>query len=151
VFEEAHVSGHERGRGEAEDLPEGKIPGHYGEHDAERLIAYETAGGVRRDILIGEKARGLFGVEAADPRALFRLLHGRGQRLSHLNGHQSREAVLIGLQNLRRAEHPAGALREGRLAVVAEGASGALDFLLHLVGVERIEDAERLAGRGIDA
>ena len=42
VLEQAHVARHERGREEAEDLPEGKIPRHHGEHGADGLIADEA-------------------------------------------------------------------------------------------------------------
>ena len=39
VLEQADVARHQRGREEAEDLPEGEVPGHDGEHDAERVPA----------------------------------------------------------------------------------------------------------------
>ena len=39
VLEQADVAGHECGREEAEDLPEGEVPGHDGEDDAERVPA----------------------------------------------------------------------------------------------------------------
>ena len=43
VLEEADVAGHERRRREAEDLPEGEVPGHDGEDRAERVVADEAA------------------------------------------------------------------------------------------------------------
>ena len=39
VLQQADVAGHQRGREKAEDLPEGKVPRHDGEHDAERVPA----------------------------------------------------------------------------------------------------------------
>ena len=38
VLEQPHVAGHERRRGEAEDLPEGEVPGHDREHRPDRLV-----------------------------------------------------------------------------------------------------------------
>ena len=37
VFEQSDVAGHLRGSKEAEDLPEGEVPGHDGEYDAEGI------------------------------------------------------------------------------------------------------------------
>ena len=47
VLEQADVAGHQRGREEAEDLPEGEVPGHDGEHDAERVPAHVAVVGSR--------------------------------------------------------------------------------------------------------
>ena len=54
VLEQADVAGHEgRGR-EAEDLPEGKVPRHHGQHGAEGVVAHVAAPGLRRHLLEGE-------------------------------------------------------------------------------------------------
>ena len=41
VLEQSDISRHERGRGEAEHLPEGKVPGHDRQHRPDRLVADE--------------------------------------------------------------------------------------------------------------
>ena len=44
VLEQAHVARHQGRREKAEDLPERKVPGHDGEHRADRLITDEALG-----------------------------------------------------------------------------------------------------------
>src|SRR5207249_612465 len=46
VLEDGDVAGHQRGCGEAEDLPEGKVPGHDGQDRAEGFVADVGAAGV---------------------------------------------------------------------------------------------------------
>ena len=70
VLEQADVAGHQRGSEEAEDLPEGEVPRHDGEDDAERVpadVAVVVAGG---DGLGREDAGGVVGVVAAGGGAL---------------------------------------------------------------------------------
>ena len=40
VLEQSDVAGHQRRRQKTEDLPEGKVPGHDGQHNAERVPAH---------------------------------------------------------------------------------------------------------------
>ena len=130
VLEQRHVAGQQRGRGEADDLPEREVPRHHGEDHADRLIGDD---------------RGLVGVDAprrAAPgpcsakysharRALLDLERGLGQRLAHLARDQL--AQLLGAlaqhardraQQLARAPRPAaGARRRRPRAAVASAAS----------------------------
>ncbi len=69
VLEEADVAGHQCRREEAEDLPEGEVPGHDGEDDAERVPA-DVGVVLGLDGLGGEDARGVVGVVAAGGGAL---------------------------------------------------------------------------------
>ena len=65
MLEQADVAGHQRGREKTEDLPEGEVPGHDGEHDAERVPANEGVVGSDVDGLGREDAGGVVGVVAA--------------------------------------------------------------------------------------
>ena len=76
VLEQADVAGHERGREEAEDLPEGEVPGHDGEDDAERVPA-DVGVVFGGDGFGGEDAGGVVGVVAAAGGALEDFADGR--------------------------------------------------------------------------
>jgi len=86
VFEQADVAGHERGRKEAEDLPEREVPWHDGEDDADgvpadvggRVFAIDGAG--------FEEGSGVGGEVAAGGGALLDFEAGGGKGLAHLGG-----------------------------------------------------------------
>src|SRR5207249_3228916 len=46
MFEQPHVSGHQRWRGKPKDLPEREIPRHDGQDGSEWLVAHVTARGI---------------------------------------------------------------------------------------------------------
>src|ERR1700746_148543 len=90
VLEQGYVAAHE-GRGEeTEDLPEGEVPGHDGEDDAEGVPAY--VGVVfGRDGFGGEDAGGVVGEVAAGVGA-FEDLEARGfEGFTHLEGDERGE------------------------------------------------------------
>src|ERR1700760_444407 len=65
VFEQSDVACHQGRCEEAEDLPEGEVPRHDGQDDADRIpanVAFVVAGG---DGLRGEDAGGVLGEVAA--------------------------------------------------------------------------------------
>ncbi len=150
VLQEPDVAGHQRRRGEAEDLPEGEVPGHHGEDRPERVVADEAAGGVGRDRLLGEEALGVLGVVPADRGALLGLSDAGADGLAHLEGHATAPLGLARLENLRGLRHPGRALGEGRPAPARELGRGERDAPLDLgVGV-RLEGPEGRSGRGVD-
>src|SRR5947208_2055851 len=73
VRQQRHVAGHQGGRGEAEELPVGEVPGHDRQHRPQRLVADEALGSVGPHRLWGEEALRVLGVEITDPRALVHL------------------------------------------------------------------------------
>ncbi len=125
VLEQAHVAGHERRRGEAEHLPEGKIPGHHGEHGADRLVADEGAAGTGVDRLVGQQALAVLGVIAARQSALGGFGARGGDGLAHFERHQAAQAVLLVFQDPRGGGEPAGARGERSAAVGTPGRIGA--------------------------
>ena len=101
----AAVAGHQRRRGEAEHLPEREVPGHDRQHDAQRLEGDVALGGVGLDVLVGQEARGVLGVEVAVPGALLDFGFGFDDRLAHLRRGQRRPRALP------LAQHRAAACR----------------------------------------
>src|SRR5690606_413964 len=71
VLEQAGIARDERGRGETEYLPEGKIPRHDGEHHAERLVGDVGAARVGVDDFICKKSRTAIRIVRAGLRAFF--------------------------------------------------------------------------------
>ncbi len=105
MFEESDVASHEAGRDEAEDLPERKVPGHDAEDNAHGLVFHVAVFGIRRHVLIGQKAFGVFGVIAAGPGTFDRFVDGRAESLAHLSGHEAGEEFLVGFEDVGRAIH----------------------------------------------
>jgi len=107
VLEERDVAGDERGRGEAEHLPEGEVPRHDREHRAERQPAHE--GGPRAvggEALVGEVRGGVRGVMAAGARALVDLGQRGAERLAHLLDDGAGQRDPLGLEEPRRLVEP---------------------------------------------
>ena len=117
VLEQADVAGHERGSEEAEDLPEGEVPGHDGEDDAEGVVADVALGVLGGDAFGGEDAGGVVGVVAADGGALGDLGAGGDEGLAHLGGHGDGELFEVGFEQRGEAAHPEDALVEGLFGV----------------------------------
>ena len=80
VLQHGAVAGHQRRRGEAEHLPERKVPRHHREHDAERVEGHEGLRAVDVDRLAREVRRGVVGEVVAGARALVDLGAAVGRR-----------------------------------------------------------------------
>ena len=130
VLEEADVAGHERGGEEAEDLPEGEVPGHDGEDDAEWVVAdvgFFLVGGVgcvKGDAFGGEDTGGIVGVVAAAGGAFGDFGAGRDEGLTHLGGHGDGELFDVGFEEGGESAHPEHALVEGFPGIGFGGARG---------------------------
>jgi hypothetical protein len=94
VLQQSAVAGHQRRRGEAEDLPKGEVPWHHRQDHAQRLIGDVALPRIRLHRFIGEEPLGVLGVEVAVPRALLYLRLGFVDRLAHLTGDQFAVAAL---------------------------------------------------------
>ena len=77
MLEQPDVARHERRRGEADHLPERKIPRHHREHDAERLEGDVAALAFDVDRLVGEKALGRGRRSSGTPSRTSPLLRSR--------------------------------------------------------------------------
>jgi hypothetical protein len=113
VLEDTAVAGHQRRRGEAEDLPERKVPGHHREDDAERLEGDERLRALDRDLLSREVTRRARGEVLARGGALVDFGEAVADGFAHLGGHQRGELVAPRAQDLRCLLHAAPALGEG--------------------------------------
>ena len=151
VFEKTHVAGHQRGGGEAEDLPEWEVPRHHGQHRADRLVPHPALPRVRRDLLVGEEGGAVLGVEAAGEGTLGRLGHGGADRLAHLERHEAPELVPACLQQLGGAGQAPGTLGDGGVAVPLEGCPCTFDAFGESRLAECIEFGEDLTRGGIGA
>ena len=97
VLQQSDVADHEgRGR-EPDDLPEREVPGHDGQHRADRLVLDVRAllGGRARDRLVGEHRGGVLCVVAQHAHTLGHLVAGLDDRLSHLEGHHLGDGDLV--------------------------------------------------------
>ena len=150
VLEQSDVAGHEGGCGEAEDLPEGEVPGHDGEDDAEGIPADVAVVAVGGDGLFGEDTLCVFSVVAAAGGAFEDLGAGAREGLAHLLGEQGGELFNLMLHDAGELAHAEGAVLEGNLLVDAEGDVGDADFGAEGVFGEGLEAAEELACGGID-
>ncbi len=129
VLQQADVARHQRGREKAEDLPEGKVPRHHGENDAERIPAHVAVVVIGRDGLWREDAGGVVGVVAAGVGAL-QDLESRGcERLAHLERDECGEVFGLVLQNGGELAHAQSAMLERDGRVGAEGVGGEGDLL----------------------
>ena len=149
MLEKPSVSGHERRRREANDLPKRKVPGHDREHDPERLKRDDAPARVRPDLLICEVARRGRGEVLAGPGALLDLGSGLDDRFAHLQRGEARVAVDPLPQEPGEGAHGDGALRDRTLApgqkrVVRLG-KGHLD----LVRPKRVARRDHFLGRRI--
>ena len=149
MLEEADVASHECGREEAEDLPEGEVPGHDGEDDAEGVpadvgVVFGVDGFGRED------AGGVVGVVAAGGGALEYFLLRGVEGLAHLEGDDGGEVVGLVLEESGELAHAEGAVLEGDGGVGAEGFGGEGDLFEDGFGGEGVEAADEFAGGGID-
>ena len=150
VLEQAYIARHKGRRGEAEHLPEGEIPGHHGQHGADRLIADESAAWTGVDRLVGQQAFAVPGVIAARQRALGGFGARGGDGLAHFERHQAAQTVLFVFENPRGGDEPPGARGERRTAVGVPGRIGAGKTGFDLSLGRGFERAYDFSGRGID-
>ena len=113
MLQQPDVPGHERRRGESEDLPEGKIPRHHRQDDTERLVEHEAFAVLRANVALGQVRFGILCVVPARGRALGRLFHSGPNGLAHLQGHQATELRTPRLEQVGRFHHDRGPLGEG--------------------------------------
>ncbi len=156
MLEQSDVARHERGGGEAHDLPEREVPRHHGEDDAERPVADQRAGGARVvdvvgiRVLVREQPLGAGGVPAHRLGALGRLRAGRRDGLAHLDGHGAGDGVAVLVEEVGGPVQPGRALFEGGGAVLAEGLRGGGDPAFGLIVAEGVERPDQFAVRGVD-
>ena len=146
MLEQHHVAGHQRGRSGADRLPEGKVPGHHGEHGPERLVAHEAFLGAGVDDLIGEEFLGIVDVIAAGRGAFGGFVDCGTKRLAHLQGHHLAVKLFFGFEDFGGLRHGLGALGKGRLPEAEESVFRALELFIDLRVGERLEGLDHLSG-----
>ena len=121
MLEQPDVAGHERRRGEPHRLPQREVPRHDREHDAQRLVTDEGAARFHfarvGEHLVGQQRLCLLREPVARGRALVDLGARRDEGLAHLGGHERRETLAVGGEQLTRGVQPPGPLGVRRGAV----------------------------------
>ena len=87
MLQKRSVASHQRRRGKAEDLPEGEVPRHHREHDADRVEGDERFFAAEIHGLVGEICRRVVGEPVAVKGAFFDFGEAVGDGLAHLLGH----------------------------------------------------------------
>jgi hypothetical protein len=133
----------------AEDLPEGKVPGHDSEDDAERVPAYVAVvfGG---DGLGGQDAGGVVRVVPAGRGALENFRAGSVDGLAHLKCDGGGEIVRLFLKNGGELAHAERAMFERDALIGDEGLRSKSDLVADGFGGERFEGAKDFVIGGID-
>jgi hypothetical protein len=150
VFEQADVSGHQCRREKTEDLPEGKVPRHHREDNAEGIPADVAVIAVGRNLFGRENACGVLGVIATGSGAFQHLLARGVERLAHLFGNDGGKVFRLVLEDRRELAHAQSAMFERNALVGAECFRGEGDLLTDGSVVEWTEAAKQLAVGGID-
>jgi hypothetical protein len=150
VLEQPRVASHECGRREAKDLPEGEVPRHHREHDADRLIEDEAFPVLGGNVAAREMLLGVLRVVAAGGGALRRLLHRRANRLAHFSGHQASKLTAFLLEQLGGLCHNERALRERRPAPAAPRLMRRREARFDLLGRVRLDRRQQLTRGWVD-
>src|SRR5947209_3774034 len=132
VFQYRRIAGHQRRRGEAEDLPERKIPWHDRQDHAERLEGDERFRAAEIDLLPRQETPSVIGEIIASRRAFLDFGAPVGDRLAHLLRHQRGELILLAAQDSSGFLHHARALGIGAPAPFWEGAVDRHHYIAHL-------------------
>jgi hypothetical protein len=126
MLEHRRIAGHERGRSEAEHLPEREIPRHDGKDNANRIIRHEGFGAAEIHRFAGEVALGILGEVVAIESAFLDLGQALLPGLAHLGRHGLGELRLPAPQHRRGLPHEPGPMGEGRAPPLLEGLAGLL-------------------------
>src|SRR5258708_30892735 len=105
MLEHRGVPRHQTGRSETEDLPERKVPWHYGEYDSQGVKGDEALACLDGHWLAREKAFGMRRVEVTSQCAFLRLGDTLAHRLAHLFCHHTRIFAGVGAQDFLRFSH----------------------------------------------
>ena len=87
MFEQPDITRHQSRSGKTKHLPEGKIPGHDGQHRTDRQITHKAFLRAGFNDFIGQKFFRVLGIVAARGGALGRLSHGSFVGLAHFQRH----------------------------------------------------------------
>jgi hypothetical protein len=150
VLEEHAVARHQRRGGGAEHLPEGEIPRHHGEHDADRVEGDERLAAADIGGLVGQVFFGVVPKPVAMERALFDFGAAVIEGLAHFLGHQPREFLLPRAEVFGRFVDHRRPLAETGPAPIQKRRVRRLRRRSRVVDRVRVVALDRLAGRRID-
>ena len=105
MFEQPGIARHQGWRCESENLPEGEVPRHHGQHRAEWQVAHKALARFGLDGSVGKIPLGMAGIVTADRCALLDFGNGAGQRLAHFFGKHSPVVVGFGFKQIGYLVH----------------------------------------------
>jgi hypothetical protein len=150
MLQHRRVARHEAGGGEAEHLPERKIPRHHGEHDAQRPEGDDALARIGLHGFVREKARGVFGEVVAGERAFLRFARPVLDRLAHLARHQHGKVLRFVAQDRRGLAHRLRAFAERHVAPVDPRGMHGIDDAVDLLRRHFVVRCDRFAGCRVD-
>jgi hypothetical protein len=150
VLEDHDVARHDRGRRDADELPEGEVPRHDRQDGTDRVVAVPASRPGRRDDLVLQNLLGVLGVVAHHVRALRGLALGGGEGLAHLAREHLAHHGDLTLEQFRGAVHQDGPVGDRRVLPGLKGETRVLERTLHLFGRVTIEFGDDFFGGGID-
>src|SRR5437868_7257770 len=150
MLEQADVAGHKRRREEPEDLPEGEVPRHNGQNNAERIPTYKCLVSADVDGFRNKDPLGLIGIVTASGCAFENLRAGGGDWFAHFRRKQRGQVSYFSFEQMRELPHAELAMAEGRLRVLGERLVRQRNLLLNGRIGEWREAARKLACCRID-
>jgi len=120
VLKDNGISGHQGRRGAPKDLPEGEIPGHYGEHDSERFERDKAPRGITGNHFASEVFLGVFGEVVTAQGAFLDFGTALSDWLAHLLRYEFREIVAASSEEIRSEIHFHRSFAESRASPLRE-------------------------------
>src|ERR1700730_17130181 len=136
MFQDSGIASHQCGRGKAENLPVGKIPGHQGQNNTQRLEGYIALGRVGGNGLISEEQLTILRVIVTIPGAFLDLRFGLDQRFTHLNHSETGQFCLMLTQMTRNIVEMLRALSKSGRSPMQKGPTRLVESLIDLLVAE---------------
>src|SRR5262245_5426379 len=150
MFEQPNIAGHQGGRGEAEDLPERKIPWHDREYHPEWLPEHRAARGRGLDQFLLEKALRVLSIISAADDALAHFVARRADWLAHFEGNRLGECGDLLFEQISGLLENGGTLKKTALAMSPRSTRGRCELLLDGPTIQLLIFAQLFARCRID-
>ena len=150
MLQQHHVAGCERREPGAEGLPEGEVPRHHCQHDAERLIPDVALGRGALDRLVGEEPGGIVPDPACGPGALLDLTFRLDDGLAHLGREDRCITRFVRPQHARHVFEQARAVLDACIAPAEANVPGSGDRGLDRSLIGLVESRQLAATGRVD-
>ncbi|MCY1503749.1 hypothetical protein D9M68_378890 [compost metagenome] len=116
VLEHIAVAAEDDRHRAAHDLPHREVPGHHGQHRAQRQVGNHGLVVLHQGRLVRDHGRAVLGVPLTEPGAFLDLATGLADRHAHLGGGHPRHGFGVGAQGTGHAHQRSAALLDAELA-----------------------------------